>query len=168
MWPYSPLISIGLSFYLDHLSKKLLGPYLSQELTEDSIDIELFNKDGKVELRDLKLNVEKLNELLPKREIDRDRDGNGNGNRNRNRNRDGVADGDKVRSFLEIALATMKEDTSFFTPRSSVTVFKVTGIVAALDEVEKANRATFLIFLKKINGFKFAKILSIKEYVKVK
>jgi hypothetical protein len=39
----------------------------------------------------------------------------------------------------------------------------VTGIVAADEDVEKANRATFLIFLKNISGFKLAKSLSNKE-----
>ena len=65
--------------------------------------------------------------------------------------------------FMVAPTGTTKEATSFFTPRSSDTVFKVTGIVAALDDVEKANKATFLIFLKKIIGFKFAKILRINE-----
>ena len=60
---------------------------------------------------------------------------------------------------------TTKEETSFLTPKSSVTVFRVTGIVAALEEVEKANKATFLIFLKKVIGLRLAKNLSINEYV---
>ena len=44
-----------------------------------------------------------------------------------------------------------------------MTVLRVTGIVAALDEVEKANKATFLIFLKKVIGFRFAKNFRISE-----
>ena len=69
-----------------------------------------------------------------------------------------------VPSILMVApTGTTNAETSFLTPRSSVTVFKVTGMVAALDEVEKANSATFLIFLKKINGFNFARSLSINE-----
>ena len=40
--------------------------------------------------------------------------------------------------FIVAPTGTTKDETSFFTPRSSVTVFKVTGMVAALDEVEKA------------------------------
>ena len=69
-----------------------------------------------------------------------------------------------VPSILIVApTGTTKDETSFFTPKSSVTVFNVTGIVAADEDVEKANRATFLIFLKNISGFKFAKSLSNKE-----
>ena len=45
------------------------------------------------------------------------------------------------------------------TPRSVVTVFRVTGIVAALEDVEKAKIAVSFIFLKKIRGLKFVKIL---------
>ena len=41
-------------------------------------------------------------------------------------------------------------------------------IVAALDDVVNANKATFLIFLKKIIGFKLANIFSTNEYVKNK
>ena len=49
-----------------------------------------------------------------------------------------------VPSILMVApTGTTKEETSFFTPKSSVTVFRVIGIVAALEEVEKANKATF-------------------------
>mgnify|MGYP003310940778 CR=1 FL=1 len=51
----------------------------------------------------------------------------------------------------------------FFTPKSSLTVLSVTGIVAADEEVEKANRATFLIFLKNISGFKLARSFRSKE-----
>ena len=45
------------------------------------------------------------------------------------------------------------------TPKSVVTVFKVTGIVAALDDVEKAKIAVSLIFLKNTSGLKFVNIL---------
>ena len=65
--------------------------------------------------------------------------------------------------FIVAPTGTTKEDTSFFTPRSSVTVFNVTGMVAALEDVENANKATFLIFLKNIIGFKFANIFKIIE-----
>ena len=69
-----------------------------------------------------------------------------------------------VPSMLIVApTGITKDETSFLTPKSSVTVFRVTGIVAAEEDVENANRATFLIFRKKINGFKFAKNFSIKE-----
>tara|TARA_Y100000739_G_C20296962_1_gene323650 strand:- start:58 stop:276 length:219 start_codon:yes stop_codon:yes gene_type:complete len=69
-----------------------------------------------------------------------------------------------VPSILIVApTGTTNEETSFLTPRSSVTVLRVTGIVAALDEVEKANKATFLIFLKKVIGFRFAKNFRISE-----
>ena len=45
-----------------------------------------------------------------------------------------------VPSILIVApTGITKDETSFFTPRSSVTVFSVTGMVAALDEVENAN-----------------------------
>ena len=65
--------------------------------------------------------------------------------------------------FIVAPTGTTKDETSFLTPRSSVTVFRVTGIVAALEEVEKANKATFLIFRKKTNGLRLAKDLSISE-----
>ena len=58
---------------------------------------------------------------------------------------------------------TTKDETSFFTPKSSLTVLSVTGIVAAEEEVEKANNATFLIFLKNIRGFKLAKSFKSNE-----
>ena len=69
-----------------------------------------------------------------------------------------------VPSMLIVApTGITNEETSFFTPSSSVTVLRVTGMVAALDDVVKANKATFLIFLKKMNGFKLAKIFNTKE-----
>tara|TARA_B110000967_G_C18492364_1_gene367388 strand:- start:43 stop:243 length:201 start_codon:yes stop_codon:yes gene_type:complete len=52
-----------------------------------------------------------------------------------------------------------KEAIFLLTPRSVVTVFKVTGIVAALDDVEKAKIAVSFIFLKNTKGLKFVKIL---------
>ena len=42
---------------------------------------------------------------------------------------------------------SQKEATDLSTPKSPSTVFKVTGIVAALLEVEKANKIAFLILL---------------------
>ena len=57
---------------------KLLGPYLAAADCDDSTDggsgklternIKVHIVDGRIELRDLKLNVEKLNELLPRRQ----------------------------------------------------------------------------------------------------
>ena len=41
---------------------------------------------------------------------------------------------------LEIFKEIGKDETSFFTPSSSVTVFNVIGIVAALEDVENANK----------------------------
>jgi hypothetical protein len=38
------------------------------------------------------------------------------------------------------------EETSFFTPSSSVTVLRVTGMVAALDDVGKQKRQHFSFF----------------------
>ena len=53
-----------------------------------------------------------------------------------------------VPSILMVAPTGITNDeTSFLTPRSSETVLRVTGIVAALEDVEKAKSATFLIFL---------------------
>ena len=49
-----------------------------------------------------------------------------------------------------------------FYTSSSVTVLRVTGIVAALDDVVKQIKQHFS-FLKKINGFKLAKILILKN-----
>ncbi len=39
------------------------------------------------------------------------------------------------------------------TPKSSVQVFRLSGSAAALEEVEKPNTATLLIFLRKVIGF---------------
>ena len=51
-----------------------------------------------------------------------------------------------VPSILIVApTGTTKDETSFFTPSSSVTVFNVIGIVAALEDVENANKITFFI-----------------------
>jgi hypothetical protein len=53
-----------------------------------------------------------------------------------------------VPSILIVApTSTTNDETSLLTPKSSLTVCKVTGIVAALEEVENANQATFLLFL---------------------
>ena len=46
---------------------------------------------------------------------------------------------------------TTNAETSFLTPSSSVTVFRVTGIVAALEDVENAKSATSTI-RELING----------------
>ena len=59
--------------------------------------------------------------------------------------------------FIVAPTGTTNDETSFLTPKSSLTVLSVTGIVAADEEVEKANKATFLIFLKNMSGFKLAK-----------
>ena len=49
--------------------------------------------------------------------------------------------------FIVAPTGTTNAETSFLTPSSSVTVFKVTGIVAALEDVENAKSATSFIFL---------------------
>ena len=54
-----------------------------------------------------------------------------------------------VPSILMVApTGITKDETSFFTPRSSVTVFNVTGIVAALDDVENAHPDVFIRLLQ--------------------
>ena len=50
-----------------------------------------------------------------------------------------------------------KDETFLSTPKSFWTVFKVTGIVAALEEVENAKITTSFIFLKNVKIFKFDK-----------
>jgi hypothetical protein len=59
------------------------------------------------------------------------------------------------------------EPIFLFTPRSVVTVLRVTGIVAALDDVEKAKIAVSFIFLKKTMGLKLVNILRKIEYVTI-
>tara|TARA_B100000242_G_scaffold226468_1_gene166875 strand:- start:40 stop:240 length:201 start_codon:yes stop_codon:yes gene_type:complete len=55
---------------------------------------------------------------------------------------------------------TTKDATFLLTPKSCEVVFKVTGIVAALEDVEKANNIGSRIFLKNVKGLSFAKYLN--------
>lgn len=53
--------------------------------------------------------------------------------------------------LIVIPSGKVNEAISSLTPNSSTVVFLLSGRVAALDEVEKPNKATFAIFFK--NGF---------------
>ena len=61
--------------------------------------------------------------------------------------------------LIVVPRGIQKELTDLFTPNFSSTVFKVTGIVALLDDVLKANKIASLIFVKKNKGFTFARII---------
>ena len=65
--------------------------------------------------------------------------------------------------FIVAPTGTTNDATFLSTPKSCETVFNVTGMVAALDDVEKANKIGSFIFLKKAMGLIFAKYLRNKE-----
>ena len=54
--------------------------------------------------------------------------------------------------FIVAPKGTVNDATFLFTPILSITVFKVTGIVAFDEEVEKANIINDFTLSKKLNG----------------
>ena len=64
--------------------------------------------------------------------------------------------------FIVVPKGIQKELTDLSTPNFSSTVFKVTGMVALLEEVLKAKIIASLIFVKKTKGLIFAKEVSNK------
>jgi hypothetical protein len=68
--------------------------------------------------------------------------------------------------FIVAPTGITNDETFLFTPRSFWTVLRVTGIVAALEDVENAKMATSFIFLKKVSIDKLVNIFKNNEYVK--
>ena len=111
------------------LFRQILGPYLISDLSEDSINIHIEN--GIVELHNLKLNVKKLNELLPRRRRNSpdSQDSSSHSQKQKGddemeNNNNGFDDFDQekgnetkwieslLKSYLENATELIKEDTS--------------------------------------------------------